>query len=191
MLHALSGSLLAGFIVLHLFNHALAALDVTWSLAVMERLRLVYRWPPAEFLLLACVLFQMASGPGLAKGAGKGRTLARLSGFYLLGFLAIHVGAVLWGRWSMQLDTNLYFAAAGLHVWPYALFFYPYYFLAVLAAGVHLGNAVARRRGAAARKQIMLCCALAGALLGCIILAGMAGIGNNIVIPDNYLRTFQ
>ncbi|UGQ46906.1 hypothetical protein [Massilia endophytica] len=189
LLHALSGSLLASFIVFHLFNHALAALDVGWSLAVMDRLRLVYRWPPVEGLLLACVLFQLASGPALAQG--RRRSVAKLSGFYLLVFLAIHVSAVMWGRWGMRLDTNFYFAAAGLHVWPFAAFFYPYYFLAVVAVALHLGSALSRRRGASARTRILWCSGLAGVLLSGVILAAMAGIGNNMPIPDNYLRTYQ
>lgn len=60
---------------------------------------------------------------------------------YLPFFLVVHVAAVVVGRSALGLDTNFYFAAAGFHVWPFGLFFGPYYFLAVITLFTHLGCA--------------------------------------------------
>lgn len=61
----------------------------------------------------------------------------RLSPF----FLVVHVADVVVDRSALGLDTNFYFAAAGFHVWPFGLFFGPYYFLAVITLFTHLGCA--------------------------------------------------
>jgi hypothetical protein len=68
------------------------------------------------------------------------------AGAYLGFFLLVHVGAVLYGRVSLSLDTNFYFAAAGFHVPPFPYFFAPYYFLGVAALFTHLGAAYWRAK---------------------------------------------
>lgn len=57
---------------------------------------------------------------------GKVAWLQALSGAYLAFFLMVHVGAVLFGRTVLKLDTNFYYAAAGLYVPPFQFFFAPY-----------------------------------------------------------------
>jgi hypothetical protein len=105
------------------------------------------------------------------------------SGAYVALFLAIHVGAVLAGR-AGGLDTNFYFAAAGLHVWPFVLFFAPYYFLAVAALFVHLGCAL--RRGNA----VVALSSGAGIVVAGVIVAALMGQVVPVEIPAQYLQTF-
>jgi succinate dehydrogenase/fumarate reductase cytochrome b subunit len=153
-LHRAVGGILAVFVAVHIANHLAALAGVDAHVRFMERARLVYRQPVVEAVLLACVVLQAASGLRMA-WAGRTRRRGLLawaqaaSGAYVALFLAIHVGAVLVGR-AGGLDTNFYFAAAGLHVWPFVLFFAPYYFLAVAALFVHLGCALRRGRVAVA-----------------------------------------
>ncbi|PKO65216.1 MAG: hypothetical protein CVU22_20860 [Betaproteobacteria bacterium HGW-Betaproteobacteria-16] len=58
-------------------------------------------------------------------------------------FLSIHVSAVLMARAS-GINTDLAFAAAGLHAGLWIFFFAPYYGLAVLALGLHLSVPVSK-----------------------------------------------
>lgn len=193
LLHALSGALLASFIALHLINHALVIINPGDAFALMETLRRVYRWPPVEMLLMACVIYQVASGPLLAASApGKTEWATKASGYYLLFFVALHVAAVFWGRYGAGLDTNIYFAAAGLHAWPYAAFFSVYYFLAVVAVHVHLGQAIFRRARMQMDKRTWLIGAAAtGTVTGALIVAGMSGWGNDMQVPAEYMSVFQ
>jgi len=195
-LHRYSGALLGLFLVFHLANQMLLLRGPSTHLATMEALRLVYRWPPVEALLLTCVVVQIVTGlMRLRRRSGRPAPTvakpARLAGLYLLYFLAVHTLAVLGARGLLKLDTNLYFAAAGLHVWPYTLYFVPHYVLAVTAVFVHLGSALAPRLGmrslAARKAAIMVACA-AGVAIGTVIVSAMAG--DAVRIPPEYTAPF-
>jgi hypothetical protein len=193
-LHRYSGAILGLFLAIHLANQLLLLGGPALHLQAMQALRQVYRWPPAEALLLGCVAVQMATGlTRLWRQRGAGPwTPARLAGLYLLYFLAAHTLATLGARGLFQLDTNLYFAAAGLHVWPFSVYFVPHYVLAVTAIFVHLASALGPRLGirtAPGRKAaIGLACA-AGAATGALIVAAMAG--DDVHIPASYTAIFH
>ena len=97
---------------------------------------------------------------------------------------ALCVGAVLVARSLGGLDTNFYFAAAGLHVWPFALFFAPYYFLAVAALFAHVGCAL--RRG----RVVVAWMSGAGVVVALLIVATLMGKVVPVAIPTVYLATF-
>jgi hypothetical protein len=148
----------------------------------------VYRQPVLEAVLLACVVLQAGSGlrmlwAGRQRRRGPLAWLQAGSGAYLALFLAIHVGAVLAGRAS-GLDTNFHFAAAGLHVWPFVLFFVPYYFLAVAALFVHAGCALRRGRAVVAGLSCV------GIVVAGLIVATLMGTLTSVEIPARYLATF-
>ncbi len=142
-LHFYSGLILAIFIGFHLINH-FASLDSTEShLALMDTFRKVYRHSFVEPVLLLAVLLQIYSGLRMYWPLRKAKldfwyTLKIRSGLYLAFFFILHVAAVLAGRVVMQLDTNLYFGAAGLNSFPLLLFFVPYYGLAIFAFFSHI-----------------------------------------------------
>ena len=145
-LHRLSACLMGGFIAVHLANHLVALGGIDDHIAFMESFRKIYRLRVVELLLLSCVLFQILSGLIFIKrrwGKRQGfyDRLQSISGGYLAFFLLNHVGAVLLGRAFFKLDTNFYFAAAGIHITPFQFFFIPYYFLAVVAVFSHLACA--------------------------------------------------
>ncbi|MBB3219846.1 hypothetical protein [Pseudoduganella umbonata] len=173
LLHRGTGAVLAAFICLHLVNHVLLAIDPALAFGFMDRFRQVYRQPAVEAVLLLAVLLQLLGGAALARRGGA--LPARISGYYLLFFLLVHVTAVLWGRLGMGLDTDIRFAAAGLRSWPSIAFFAPYYFLAVLAVCFHVGLGVSRHAGARAR-TVTLAAGTVGLLMGTAIVGGMLAL---------------
>jgi hypothetical protein len=197
-LHRTGAAILGAFLVLHLGNHLLLADGFAAHIAAMERLRGIYRLPPVEAVLLAAVALQMVTG-GMALWRlrhARLRGIARwqaLSGAYLLAFLAIHVAAILWGR-ATGLDTNIHFAAAGYAQPLTAAFFYPYYFLAVLAVFVHLGAFAHGRLRAAdpdrARSVFNRTAAL-GTVMAGLFTAGLAGWIETPQIPEVYLAAWR
>jgi hypothetical protein len=122
--------------------------------------------------LLAAVLVQLLGGAALARRGGA--LPARISGYYLLFFLLVHVAAVLWGRLGLGLDTDIHFAAAGLRAWPTIAFFVPYYFFAVVAVCFHVGlglsHCLARPRA------VTLTAAAVGVATGTAIVASMLAL---------------
>ena len=145
-LHRASAMALALFLVVHVLGHLAGLAGAAAHQAVLEALRSVYRQPAVEGLLLAGVLFQAGSGLTLLWRGWRLRRGAvawaqAVSGAYLSLFLLIHVAAVLAAR-QQGVDTNLQFAAAGMHTPPWQWFFGPYYFLAVLALCTHVGCAL-------------------------------------------------
>lgn len=196
----MGGVAVALFAVLHLGNHLVALAGVPAHQQALEFLRLLYRHPLVEVPLLLVLAVQVVTG---AAGAWKTMraeahrrhpitSLQAVSGLVLGSFVLVHVAAVLLGRYAMQLDTNFYFAAAGLHT-PWAWFFAPYYFLGVSALGVHLGCVAQRRmpsRPSVLRRAAPGLIAMTGvALAGCLV-ALMAGWLGEVRIPTQYLATY-
>ena len=187
-LHRVAGAVLAVFLAIHVANHLAALAGVDAHVRFMDAARRVYRQPVVEAVLLLCVVLQAASGlrmlwTGRQRRRGLLPWLQAGSGAYVALFLAIHVVAVLAGRVG-GLDTNFYFAAAGLHVWPFVLFFVPYYFLAVAGLFVHLGCAL--RRG----RAVVAGFAAVGAVVAGLIVATLMGMVVPVEIPARYLATF-
>lgn len=142
-IHYLSGLTLTIFIGAHLFNHIMSLFGVDTHILIMDTLRVVYRHPVIESVLLLAVLVQIISGIRLFLRKRKYANLSydRLqlwSGMYLAMFLLIHVSAILGGRFLLHLDTNFYFGVAGLNTYPYNLFFLPYYSLAIISFFGHV-----------------------------------------------------
>ena len=197
-LHRICAIPIAAFALVHLANHLVSLVGISAHIAFMEAARRVYRQPAIEAVLLLAVAFQVGSGMSfLIRRWRKQRGLiARLqmgSGAYLAFFLCVHVGAVLFGRSVLMLDTNFYFAAAGFHAPPYQFVFAPYYFFGVLALFTHLGCAAYWRLGPATFPARTLAVALPGvvggvvALLICLSLAGMI---QPVEVPANFQATY-
>lgn len=197
-LHRASAVVLIAFAVAHIGNHVGALLGVAAHIEIMRVLRLVYRQPVVEALLLLCAGFQVASGlwmlvRGWAARSGRVAWTQALSGAYLAFFLLVHVPAVLAGRHVFQLDTNFYFAAAGFHVAPFGWFFAPYYTLAVFALFTHLGCAFFWRFHEHAPRQARMGLGLAmaiGAAVSLCICLLLAGWLVPVDIPAPYKATY-
>jgi hypothetical protein len=193
-LHGVSATVIASYATVHIANHLAALGGIATHITFMEAARSVYRIRIVEAVLLACVLFQVLSGLWLvARGRRQRRGtvswLQAVAGAYLAFFLAVHVSAVLFGRISLGLDTNFYFAAAGFHVRPFQLFFAPYYLLGVLTLFVHLGCAAYRRAKSSGRSSPSLFVALpaaVGLLISLVIVLLLAGVFYHVEIPSEY-----
>jgi len=193
--HYLSGILLIFFILGHLLNHAMIFVSVEAHLQFMDAYRKIYRFPPVEFLLLGAVLFQVTSGTRLIwlKWRHVESVWDRLqivSGMYFIYFLIVHPGAVMFGRYVLDLDTNLYFGAAVLNVKPLLYFFVFHYGLAIVAFFTHIACVHRKRMDRyctiqAATYQSMLMMGL-GVVLALLLVYHMMGIR----IPSEYLTPF-
>ncbi|SMC60300.1 hypothetical protein [Pedobacter nyackensis] len=141
-IHYFSGLILSVFIAFHLSNQLFSLFGVAAHIEMMTLLRTVYRHIIVETVLLLTVAFQVVTGIKLLFNKRKKSMVEKVqlySGLYLSLFLIIHVAAVMYGR-QLQLDTNFYFAAAGMNMYPINLVFIPYYFFAVVAIALHLSS---------------------------------------------------
>ena len=194
-IHYVSGIVLCAFIGMHLFNHFYGILGADAHISMMAFLRMLYRNFVAETILLAACGAQIVTGLALVRrrdraDKGKFYRLQIWSGLYLSLFLMIHLGAVLAGRWVLHLDTNFYFAAAGLNTFPFLLLFIPYYGLAILAITAHLAAIHSRKMqrnllGLTPDHQALVMIAV-GLLATILILYGMTGHFQGIEIPAAY-----
>ncbi len=194
-LHRLSAFFIGSFITIHLLNHLLSLGGIDAHISFMASFRQFYRIPVIEVLLLSGILFQIGSGLLLIKnrwGERRGfyARLQAISGGYLALFLINHIAAVLFGRALLGLDTNFYFAAAGLHISPFQFFFVPYYYLAVLAIFAHVACALhwlsRERLTLEKRNRLGFLIIAIGALLSLLITLALAGAFYAVEIPAQY-----
>jgi len=204
-LHRISAIALGLYALVHLANHLVALRGIDSHIAFMRAVRQVTRVPAVEALLLAAVAVQVVSGVPMALRRKQPHPaqprrrplfdrLQAMSGLYLAFFLLVHVVSVLAGRSVLGLDTNFYFAAAGLQVKPYFLFFVPYYGLAVAALFTHLACVLRRRLPAgtppATRDRAAWAGIATGAVLAVLIVAAFSGVFFDVGVPPAYLATF-
>ena len=196
--HLLSAVLVAAFLCVHIANHLAGLAGTAAHIAFMDAARSVYRIRLVEAALLICIAFQVVSGLTLFVRGWKHRRgfvafLQAISGAYLALFLMAHVGAVLFGREVLNLDTNFYFAAAGFHVKPFRYFFTPYYFLGVTALFAHLSCAAYRRSRSRPRVERILIVAIpsvVGVVVSLLIVLSLAGSLFPVELPDLYKATY-
>lgn len=198
-LHRTAACVIGVYVAIHIFNHLLAIQSVEAHIDFMDAFRTIYRVPIVEGVLLACAAFQIGSGLYFIKsrwGQRRGvfERVQAVSGGYLAFFLLVHVGAVLFGRAALNLDTNFYYAAAGMHLPLFQWYFLPYYFLAVLAIFGHVACAVhwltRNRFSMATRNNFGVTVLVVGIAIGALIVAAFAGGFHPVPIPDAYKATY-
>jgi succinate dehydrogenase/fumarate reductase cytochrome b subunit len=201
-LHRIAAVVTGSYVLAHLANHVAALRGIEAHIVFMQAVRHISRVPAVEALLLASVAIQAGSGLRMIlrrwrQGPPRRLLFDRLqawSGAYLAFFLLVHVVSVLAGRTVLKLDTNFYFAAAGLQVKPYPLFFVPYYGLAVAALFVHLACALRHRLPApvplALRNRLAWAAIAAGAVLAVLLVATFSGAFYPVGLPPAYRATF-
>ena len=184
-LHRWNAIFLTSFLILHLANHMALLGGTNAHLAFHQLIVPIYRALPIETLLLTLFAVQIGLGFRLSwrkrKIRGFWSKLQLASGLYLAFFLSIHIGAVLIAR-AQQVETNIHFAAAGLHVPWLWMFFIPYYFLAVSALFAHAATFLHRRHEILA---IAVLCT--GLIVAVIFVIGMLGHFGGDLPPDLYL----
>ena len=194
-IHFISGLIITLFVGLHLFNHLMSVFSADKHIETMETLRVFYRNPIIETLLLATVLLQIISGIKLFQSKRKNVNgffdqLQIWTGLYLAIFFLFHVGAVLGGRYLLELDTNFYFGAAGLNTFPFNIFFIPYYGLAILSFFGHIAAVHSKKMkwnilGIDPKTQSYIIL-IKGIVITFIIFYGLTNGFNGIEIPTEY-----
>ena len=164
-------------------------------LQFMDTLRVVYRHPVVETLILLAVSVQIFTGLRMYWPLRKAKfgfwyTLKIRTGLYMAFFFILHVAAVLGGRILMQLDTNLYFGAAGLNDFPLLLFFVPYYGLAIFSFFGHLAALHVQRMrfpifGLDATQQARIILGI-GTVMVFLLMYGLTGGFQGLEIPAEY-----
>jgi succinate dehydrogenase/fumarate reductase cytochrome b subunit len=144
--HKTSAMVLVIFVFFHMLNHLSGLFGIEAYNAVQKVLRLVYRFPPVEFILLLMVSSQLLTGMWLlVRALRRGRPqgfwswLQVISGGMFFWFLAEHLLALVAARWGFGLDTNFSWPASVMNGPPFTWYFIPYYFLGVVAALSHIG----------------------------------------------------
>jgi len=187
------------FIALHLFNHIVSIAGVDSHIVVMNSLRVLYRNLIVESIILFSLLAQIIIGLYFVfrsrnRRYGFFQKTQAFSGLYIAFFLVFHIGAVFNGRYNLDLDTNFYFAAAGLHVGWLKLFFIPYYLFAVIAVFTHVAcfihwriiqNSSISKANIAAALIIF-----SGIVFGFLIVASLSGMFYDVNIPNDYKNMF-
>jgi hypothetical protein len=143
--------LLVAFVLVHLLNHLLGAWSGSLHVTFMTAARVVYRSFLFEAMLAASLLFQMASGLALLRRKLSSpvmswfNTLRTASGAYLALFLLSHLSAVFRARYLRHKDTNWFWLTAdNLLTDDWSVRLVPYYFLGIIAFGIHVGCATRR-----------------------------------------------
>lgn len=96
-----------------------------------------------EILLLLGISIQIISGITLVilkwnKIESYFDVMQIASGLYMSFFLTVHINAVMIGRYKLKVDTNLYYGAGVMNMWPHKIFFIPYYSLSILSFFFHV-----------------------------------------------------
>lgn len=164
-LHRLAATALALFLAAHLTGHLFAAAGPAAHARALGAVQWIYRHPLIEPLLIAALLFQVGLGLRLAwrrwrePGKSGWARLQLASGLYLAYFIINHSAAALYTRHIAGLDTNFWWVSGPLQHPLMKGYFYPYYALAVIALGTHIG-AVLHFRG----REVMARAAALGTL---------------------------
>lgn len=144
--HRITGIIISLFIAIHLFNHTMAWYGIETHHKYLEAFRTVYRNPVVEIILIASFLFQGISGIKLflqirkKKGKTSYEKIQMYSGIIIALWLLLHITATLSQRLLHDLDTNFYFASRVVIQKPLLYFFAPYYFIGMVALGLHIAN---------------------------------------------------
>ncbi len=195
--HYYSGLFISVFILIHFSNNLFALISPEKHIEVMEVARLIYRNIVFEVLLIGACITQIIAGISLYRNKKQNVQngfdhLHIYSGLYLAFFLTVHPIAIFVGRYYLEVDTNFWYGAMGLNIFPLWLFFAPYYFLGVFAffahvACIHRQKVMALGWHVSADKHTTFIMVI-GAIIGLLILVGFTGFFQGLSIPDEYLQ---
>jgi hypothetical protein len=139
-------TVIAGFVLLHFFNHLTGLWSAETHIAVMKVLRGWYRNGIVEPVLVALMLFMVGSGlvllrARLTRASDCFGSLQTATAAYLLFFIPGHMNSVfIYQRWFAGKDTDFWFASggtAGLLGDGWSVRLIPHYLLGVWALTTH------------------------------------------------------
>ncbi len=197
-LHKLSAGFVFAFICLHFANHLVGLQGIDAHIQFMDAVRNVYRHPIVEMAVALAFVVQMISGFALAKKIWREKKdlvhqLQAASGTYIIIFVIIHLIGIFMGREIFHVDTNFYYAAAGLMSPTWQYFFIPYYGLAILALFTHIGCIfydVFKKTNKRAGYFFLVLTVGCGAYIAYALLMMYSGRLYPVTLPDAYLDLF-
>lgn len=184
-IHYFSGVILSVFIAFHLSNQLFSLFGAAAHIELMTSLRKIYRHPVVETALIFAVAFQVVTGIKLLFNKDKkfiAEKIQLYSGLYLSLFLILHVASIIYGR-QIGLDTNFYFAAAGMNMYRLTFVFIPYYFFAVAALTLHLSSLHYLKTKS---KNVSYGITIIGAVVSALIIIGYTDTFKWREIPPEY-----
>ena len=192
-IHYYTGLTLVIYIGTHLMNHLLILHSDAMHLNFMKKARKVYRHPIVESVLLTAVALQILSGIYLVtqkwtKADSLFDWVQICSGLYLSLFLTYHVRAVMIGRHKMHIDTNLYYGAGVMNMWPQKLIFIPYYSLAILSFFFHVACIHRIKMKEFVTNEIAEEQAIEIMIVGCIVTLLIIYKMSHLKLPADFIR---
>jgi hypothetical protein len=188
--HGIAAVLAVLFLCFHFSNHLLGLIGVDTHMAVMKVLRVVYRSPVIEPLLLASFAFLIVTGARMAwrltgRQTDAIRTFQIAGGVFLIFSTISHVNAVLYlARVHFGIDTDWGFAIGaptGMLKDAWNIRLLPYYLLAVFFVIAHAfcglrGVMLAHRMGSQLANRVLAAGTVLAALVACAIILAMCGL---------------
>jgi hypothetical protein len=190
IIHGATAAILMAYVLFHLANHLFGLVGPSAHAAVMKAGRTVYRARLVEPVLVALMLFQIATGLRLAwrwSGARGGvhRVFQVASGLYLSVFILGHMNSVfIYARTYLKIDTDWAFATGaptGLILDPWNIRLLPHYALGVFFVLGHLASGLrqvllAHRVRPALADRLWAGGLAVSAAVSAVIMLGMCGI---------------
>lgn len=196
---ALSGLLFSVFLVVHLFNTALAALGPQTYDGFQRAARAGYQFAPLEVLVLGALLVHVGCGVarmvqrrGQPKAPVSAETRAhRWSAYFLLTFFVGHIVATRGASFFYGVFPGFEGVAFTFRWVP--AYFWPYYSLLFITGAVHLVIGVKRalpalKLGATpwprSSRAVLISCTLV-AVLGLVGILNLGGVLRDVGSPEN------
>lgn len=190
ILHGVSGAIVSIFILFHVFNHLFGLVSPEVHGAIMEMGRIVYRSTLIEPVLIAALLFQIATGLRLAWtwseiSVDRFRVFQVASGVFLSVFILGHMNSVFfYARTFLDIPTDWAFAAglpSGVIFDPWNIRLVPHYALGVFLVLAHLCSGLrvvmlAHKVKASIADRLWWVGTVLSALISMAIISGMAGL---------------
>ena len=197
-LHKVSAGFVFAFLSLHFANHLIGLTGLDAHAQFMDAARLVYRHPVIEMAVLLAFVVQIITGiPLIAKIWREKKDfihqLQAASGLVMIVFVLLHVAMIGIGRLVFNLDTNFYFAAAGLMTAPWDKWLYAFYGAGVFALFVHFGCIfydIYKKTNKRAGWFFLALILLGGGYITWQLLMMYSGHLYPVTLPDDYTRLY-
>lgn len=192
LVHRLNALIIGVFIVCHLGVHLLAVASPEAHSDGLAYMRQFYFDPRYEIVLLASVFLQVYSGYAELTLYGKSgwRLVRNISGAYLIMFMVIHVGMVLYARHITFVPTDFHWVAGSIARDPTQYFIATFYGLGVFSVFGHMIAVLAMAWTKMPRKVLAISWALGIATTGLIVFS-FSGVFYQIVLPDESSAGFR
>ncbi len=192
LIHRWNSVVIGLFIVAHLGVHLFAVASPEAHAGAAGVLRQYYRDPLLEVILLSSLLIQIVSGYAELKLFVKPgwRLVRNLSGLYLIAFMALHVGTVMYARHIDHVPTDFYWAAGAFALEPLRYGAMGFYGLGVFSFFTHMIAVCALTWKSMPRSVLMIFWSVA-IIITTLILLAFSGLLYKLDIPMSVIGYYE